>query len=124
MSWLQVFLGSQSACVPQNPGVRQIALHWLLGVKTQPVAGLQVSSVQTLLSLQTMGVKTHPVAGLQVSAVQALLSLQTMGVKTHPEAGLQVSEVQALLSSHTMGVCSHSAVAALQRSVVHALLSS
>src|SRR5262245_53852003 len=27
MSWLQAFPGSVSACVPQNPGVRQIRLH-------------------------------------------------------------------------------------------------
>jgi len=41
------------------------------------VAGLHVSVVQALLSLQGgFGVKTQPVAGLHVSVVQALLSLQ------------------------------------------------
>jgi hypothetical protein len=51
------------------------------GVYTQaPVAVLQESAVQTLLSSQTLGVKTHPVDATQMSVVQALLSLQTIGV--------------------------------------------
>src|SRR2546426_4054148 len=94
----------------------------VMGVKTHPVAGLQVSVVHALLSLQVMGVKTHPVAGLQVSVVHALLSLQVMGVKTQPMAGSQVSVVHALLSVQVMGVKTHP-VAGLQVSVVHALLS-
>ena len=127
-------------------------------VNTQPEAGLQESSVQTLLSLQTIAapgvatpftqaspevqallslnvfvlslVNTHPEAGLQESSVQTLLSLQTVGapgvatppmqtspdvqallslkvlvlslVNTHPEAGLQESSVQTLLSLQTI----------------------
>jgi len=51
-----------------------------MGVNTHPVAGLHVSVVHALLSLQVIGVNTHPVAGLQVSVVHALLSLQVMGV--------------------------------------------
>src|SRR5262245_48352170 len=50
------------------------------------------------------GVKTQPVAGLQVSSVHSLLSLQAIAVKTHPSAGLQLFVVQALESSHTTGV--------------------
>ena len=126
----------------------------VLFVKTQPVAGLQVSVVQTLLSLQTTAappwqvpaphvspavqafpsshvaalfVKTQPVAGLHVSLVHTLLSLHTTAapwqepkeqasplvqaspslqatvlfVKTQPDVGLQVSVVQTLLSLQT-----------------------
>ena len=65
----------------------------------QPVAGLQVSLVQTLLSLQTIGVKTQPVAGLQVSVVHRLASLQVTDAWRHPSAASQVSVVQALPSS-------------------------
>src|SRR5215468_6284739 len=70
-------------CVPQKPGVRQVA-GWHDGsfdasnVCVQPVCGLQASSVQTLLSLQLaeLSVWVQPVTGLQPSVVQALLSLQ------------------------------------------------
>jgi hypothetical protein len=48
-----------------------------MGVKTQPAALGQLSTVQALPSLQTRGVLTHaPVALTQPSFVQALLSLQ------------------------------------------------
>ena len=46
----------------------------------QPVTALQRSFVQGLLSLHcvaVVSVKTHPVAGLQLSTVHTLLSLQT-----------------------------------------------
>jgi hypothetical protein len=130
---------------------------FVLLVKAQPVAGLQVSVVHALVSLQMTGVaptqlppphtspvvqafpssqtfalfvKTQPVAGLQVSVVHPLASLQITGVapaqlppphtspvvqafpssqafvlfvKTQPVAGLHVSVVQTLLSSQTTG---------------------
>src|SRR6266545_4259299 len=86
MFWLLVFSQvpvSPQACVPQNPGVRQISLvtHEPLSVKTQPRTGSQVSVVQVLLSSHgAFGVKTQPVAGTQESDVHALLSLHTSGV--------------------------------------------
>src|SRR6266511_3606144 len=86
MFWLLVFSQvpvSPQACVPQNPGVRQISLvtHEPLSVKTQPRTGSHVSSVQVLLSLHgAFGVNTQPVAGTQESDVHALLSLHTSGV--------------------------------------------
>ena len=124
----------------------------MLFVKTQPVAGLQLSSVHALLSLQTLAlpgwqlppplvsptvqafpsvqalvlfVNTHPDAGLQLSIVHALPSLQLTGVNTHwPVAGLQASVVQRLLSLHcVVPVFWHVPVAGLQASVVQRLLS-
>src|SRR5437868_6755111 len=78
--------------------------HW-------PVAGLQESSVQTLLSSQVLGAENShaPVVVSQESVVQALLSLQTFGVfeqAPEPErAGSQTSIVQRLLSlQKTTGV--------------------
>src|SRR5947208_937530 len=91
-------------CSAQKPGVRlKHPPHDEFGVKLQPEAGLQVSSVQELLSLHAaMGVPVQPVAGLQVSVVQALLSLHgAMGLEAQPVAGLQVSVVHALLSLQT-----------------------
>src|SRR5439155_223789 len=71
-------------------------------VWTQPVAGLQVSSVQTLPSSQlSAGPPTQPPL-LQVSfVVQAFPSLQgaVLAVWTQPVLGLQVSSVQTLPSS-------------------------
>jgi hypothetical protein len=66
-----------------------------------PVAALQVSVVQALLSLQRVvasaqGLGHCPVAGSQLPVVQ------TTGVNTHPVAGLQVSVVQRLLSLHVI----------------------
>src|SRR2546427_499501 len=100
----------------------------VLFVKTQPVAGSQVSVVQMLLSSQTTGVpgwqvppphvspvvhalpsshafvlflKTQPVAGSQVSVVQTLLSLQTAGAPGWQMPPPQVSpDVQGFPSSH------------------------
>jgi hypothetical protein len=145
----------------------------VLFVKTHPVVELQVSVVQTLLSLQVTGVparhvplrqaspvvhalpseqlpvllvNTQPVAGLQLSVVQGLLSSQTTGVpgwhvpplhmspvvqafpseqetvllvNTHPVAVLQVSVVHGLLSLHVNGVPTQAP--ATQASVVQAL---
>jgi len=95
---------------------------------TQPVDGLQLSSVHTLLSLQlgaapptheppeqtspvvhalpslqasVLFVCVQPVAGLQLSVVQGLLSLQLSGVPAPQEPPLQTSwPLQTLLSSH------------------------
>jgi hypothetical protein len=71
----------------------------LSGVKTQPEPGLQLSSVQALLSLQTSGGNWHaPVAGLQLFCVHGLPSLQLkLFVNVHTEF-TQVSSVQRLLS--------------------------
>ena len=97
-------------CVAQKPGLRlKHWLHWLLGVKTQPLpaaVATHVSSVQVLLSLQgACGVKTQPspgAVGTQVSVVQLLLSLHgACGVKVQPSpgaVGTQVSFVQLLVS--------------------------
>jgi hypothetical protein len=104
----------------------------LMVVNTHPVAGLQESAVQRLLSLQVIAVPwhtpathvsvfvqalpslqapltfvwVHPVAGLQESVVHTLLSLQDaeLLVNTQPVAGLQESVVQALLSLQTVAV--------------------
>jgi len=59
------------------------------GVRTQPVAGSQLSTVHGLLSLQTTGSPTHtPVAAQRSLVVQALLSLQ--GLPTWLGSGSQV----------------------------------
>jgi len=74
----------------------------VLFVWKQPVAGLQVSSVQTLPSSQlSAGPPTQPPL-LQVSlVVQAFPSLQgaVLALWTQPVLGLQVSSVQTLPSS-------------------------
>src|SRR5258705_153438 len=97
----------------QYPGVRQMAgLHVLLSTNSHwPVAGLQVSVVQPLLSSHGgTGVKTHwPLAGLHTSDVQPLLSSQTTGgcVQAAEPAttGSQMSVVHKLLSlQKTTGV--------------------
>src|SRR6266568_4702656 len=133
MFTLRVF--SVPACVPQNPGVRQIAsahsggAGWVVTC-THPFTGSQLSVVQASWSSQKsagFGVFTHPVAGLQLSSVHALLSLHDaeMSVCTHPTAGSHLSAVHALLSlqkSAGFGVFTHP-VAGLQLSSVHALLS-
>src|SRR5205814_2009741 len=73
----------------------------VLSVLTQPLAGLQESSVQTLPSLQLGGAPPTQVPPLHVSAVvQALPSLQgaVLLAFTQPLAGLQESSVQTLPS--------------------------
>jgi hypothetical protein len=62
---------------PPGSSQRQLTLQasgagQVTGVLTQPVAGSQVSVVQTLPSSQLIGVCTQPVAGSHVSLVQAL----------------------------------------------------
>src|SRR5262249_37710595 len=79
------------------------------GVKVQPDAGTQLSSVHGLASLQTGGVPGWqvPLDGLQVSRpLQALPSLHTIGVPgTHPTAGAHVSTpLQGLPSLQERGV--------------------
>jgi hypothetical protein len=120
-----------SAVVQAFPSLHAAVLF----VWTQPVAGLQESSVQPLLSLQSRAgppthtpplhasaivhafpslhaavlfVWTHPVAGLQESSVQPLLSLQSSAGPPAQAPPLQVSTVvHALPSSHgaTLSVC-------------------
>jgi hypothetical protein len=69
-----------------------------------PVAGLHVSVVQALLSLQTTVVPAVQMPVWQVETpLQRLLSVSQLvpfvtGVRTQPEVGLQVSVVQTLLS--------------------------
>ena len=123
----------------------------LLFVLKQPELGSQRSSVQGLLSLQSVAdvstpphvppVHTSPVvqafpslhelellawtqpeAGSQLSSVHALLSSQTTGIAKHPPAGSHPSAVHALLSLQTMGVCVQP-VAGSHVSAVQALLS-
>ena len=125
---------------------------FVLLVNTHPVAGLHVSVVQPLPSLQTKGVpdwqappphvspdvqafplsqaivlfvKTQPVAGLQLSVVQGLLSLHTIATPPHTPPPQVSTEVQALPSSHAkvLLVKTHP-VAESQLSVVQALVSS
>jgi hypothetical protein len=76
-------------------------------VNKQPDVGLQESSVQGLLSLQTVGCPDVPTPFIQASpVVQALPSLNVLVlslVNIHPEVGLQESSVQGLLSLQTVG---------------------
>ena len=103
---------------PEPPAQTPWPLHWsfvvhsfpssqaaVLFVKTQPVAGLQLSLVQTSLSLQPITVPWHE-PPLHVSPdVQALPSLQgaVLLVWTQPVAGLHESFVQGLLSLQLTG---------------------
>src|SRR5262245_53828694 len=69
----------------------------MLLVKTQPVAGLQVSSVQALPSLQTTGAPARHAPPPQTSpVVQALPSLQgeVLSTWTQPVDATQESLVQ------------------------------
>jgi hypothetical protein len=98
-----------------------------LFVKTQPVAGLHVSVVHTLLSLQMAGEPGWHVPPPQVSSVvQASPSSQAtvLFVKTHPDAGSHVSVVQGLSSLQTTAVPGWQAPAPQVSPVVHALPSS
>jgi hypothetical protein len=79
------------------------------GAVWQPVAGLQLSVVQTLPSLQVRGVPAVQVAAWQVSApLQRLLSLHGVplvtGIVWQPVAGLQLSVVHTLPSLQVRGV--------------------
>jgi hypothetical protein len=75
----------------------------VLSLNTQPVAGLQESSVQGFPSEQTRIAPPAHVPPLQASdVVQALLSLQgaALSAWTHPVIGSHESSVQRLSSSH------------------------
>jgi hypothetical protein len=77
----------------------------VLGMCTQPLAGLHESSVQPLPSSQFGAGPPWHVPPEQVSpVVQGLPSLQlaVLGVCTQPVDGLQLSVVHGLLSSHEM----------------------
>jgi hypothetical protein len=84
----------------------------------QPVKELQVSMpLQALPSWQLTGTwEILPVAGLQESVVQALLSLTFFGIFLQPVEGWQLSVVHLLLSSQTRGgmLFSHWPVEGLQ----------
>ncbi len=91
----------QTSVVQELPSsVQAPVLFW----KAQPLAGLQLSVVHSLPSLQVIGAAWQPVAGLQLSVVQAFPSLQVMAVFWQPSAALQLSDVQALPSSQLSGV--------------------
>ena len=106
---------SVPACVPQKPGVRQIASLqeagsgtsgvWLQSVGPGPVHS---SCVQTSLSSQLGGVEwLHSVGEMHVSVVQTLLSSQFGGVECVHWPGLgpvQASVVQTFPSSQGGGV--------------------
>jgi hypothetical protein len=95
----------------------------------QPVAGLQLSVVQSLVSLQTIGSPMQLPAPLQESDwVQRLESLHEVPagvlVAVQPVAGLQLSMVQLLVSSQNTGAPWVQLPAPSQVSpFVHALLS-
>ena len=77
---------------------------FVLLVKAQPVAGLQVSVVHALVSLQITGVAPAQMPPPHTSpVVQTLPSSHglVLFVCSQPLAGLQVSVVQALLSLHS-----------------------
>ncbi len=78
----------------------------MLFVKTHPVAALQVSVVQGLLSSHVTGAPPQTPPEQMSPVVQALPSLHAFAlfVKTHPVAGSQLSVVQTLPSSQTIGV--------------------
>jgi hypothetical protein len=114
------FLSSQSGGAPPTQApLLQVSLvvqalpssHGaLLLVLTQPVCSSQLSSVQTLLSLQLGGGPPTQAPPLQASAVvQALPSSHELllGTNVQPLAGLQLSSVQGLLSLQTTGSLKH-----------------
>jgi hypothetical protein len=103
------------------PSLHALALSFTY---LQPVAATQLSSVQALLSLQTVGAPGWHVPPPQTSpVVQALPSLQAvvLFVKTQPVAGAHVSVVQTLLSLHTVGAPGLQVPPPQTSPVVHAL---
>jgi hypothetical protein len=94
---LQVPLSQVSLVVQTFPSSHGFALF----VKTQPVAGLQLSSVQLLRSSQIVGAPLRQLPPLQVSrVVQGLPSSHEawLLVWMQPTAGSQTSSVHGLLS--------------------------
>jgi hypothetical protein len=98
-------------------------------VATQPLAGSQESTLQTLLSLQVGGVEPMHLALMShlSTVVQALPSLQaapSTALARHPSAASQLSVVQGFLSSHaSFAVPAAHSPAAQTSPTVHALLS-
>jgi hypothetical protein len=94
-----------------SPVVHRLASlqGFVLLVWTQPVAGLQESSVQGLLSLQVGGVPGAqvPVPSQSSTPLHALVSAHDVplgyGRFTQPVTGSQKSSVHALLSGHSIG---------------------
>ena len=108
-----------SAVVQALPSSQAIVLL----ANTQPVAGLQLSFVQMLLSLQTTAVAPVHVPAPQTSpAVQAFPSLQAIVLFAcaQPVAGLQLSLVQTLLSLQFVAAPPTQAPAEHVSPVVHA----
>ena len=97
-----------------------------LFVWTQPVAGLQESSVQPLLSLQSSAGPPAQVPALQVSPVVHVfpsLHAAVLFVWTQPVAGLHVSSVHPLASSQLSAGPPTQAPPLQASAVVHALAS-
>ena len=112
-----------SPTVQASPSKHAFALF----VKTQPVAGSQLSVVQTLLSPHTRGAPGWHVPPVQTSLiVQAFPSEQAMAlfVKTQPVAGLQASDVHTLVSLQTIAGPDRHVPKAQESPTVHALPSS
>ena len=97
-----------------------------LFVFTQPVAGLQLSVVQTFPSSQVTGGPMHEPFEHVSPAVHAFRSLQAFAlfVETHPVAGSQLSVVHGLLSLQTAAAPARHAPNAHTSPIVHALPSS
>ncbi len=75
----------------------------VLGAKSQPVAGMQLSFVHRFVSSQTIGAPgTHDPAAQMSPFVQASESSHAavLGAKSQPVAGMQLSFVHAFKSSH------------------------
>ena len=108
-------------------------VHWLsslhgavLCVKTQPVAGAQVSSVHGLPSLQvTLAPAPHWLLAQTSPDVQAFLSSQAnaLAAWTQPEPGSQLSVVHGFASSHGSALPGTHTPAWQPSEAVHALLS-
>ena len=133
-SWVQGLPSSHTGLAPprHEPPEQRSAMEQalpsshttVLFVKTHPVAALQESSVQTLLSLHTMGAPEQAPAVQWSEPVQALPSVQALAllfVKTHPVAGLQESSVQLLPSLQGSAGPPVQTVAAHTSFVVHLL---
>ena len=91
---------------PQSGFARQ---QFAIGVNTHPVAGLQVSVVQALPSLQVNGELTHAPPEHTSPVVHAFPSLHAavLGAYTQPDAGLHESFVHPLESLHVTAVPTH-----------------
>ena len=85
----------------EQPGAQHPSLGpQARNVNAQPDAGLQLSIVHALLSLQVTVACVHPAVWVQASVVQALPSLQFTPVRRHVPLS-HVSIVQLLLSSQS-----------------------